>query len=82
MLGLQLFEESIRKGDVFQDATGFVVEVQGVDPRGFVSWTMMGEIMGAPAANLPSCGKMPVLAFHHRFIKLGHKALSSRRSDA
>jgi hypothetical protein len=82
MLGMEVFEESILKGDVFQDATGFVVEVQGVDPKGFVSWTTIDEIMGSAAANLPSCGKMPVLAFHHRFIKLGHKALSSRRPDA
>jgi hypothetical protein len=80
MLGMQLFEESILKGDVFQDATGFVVEVQGVDPKGFVTWSMLDEIMGTAGANRPSCGRMPMLAFNHRFIKLGHKAL--RRPDA
>ena len=80
MLGMQLFEESILKGDVFQDATGFVVEVQGVDPTGYVTWAMIDEIMGVAGANRPSCGRMPTLAFNHRFMKLGHKAL--RRSDA
>jgi hypothetical protein len=79
MLGMRQFlEDSILQGDVFQDSTGFVVEVKKVDPQGYVLWTTMKDIMGATSSTLPSSGRMPRLAFSHRFIKLGHKALSRR----